>query len=395
MGKKLLIVFLIVALVVAVPVVRRIAGGGQAPTVVVERLEPRSIQTSVLASGRLVHEEEVNLSTEQPGRVTAIYVNEGDEVDRDQLLLQIDDERYRTTLEQREASVRMQEIAIERQQTQLENQRVQWERTAELSARGLIDDDSYDTVTNNLRIAEIDLRSSQEQLSQTQAQLEQALDDLSKTQVFAPINGTVTSLDIEVGETAIASSTNVPGSSLMTIADPSSILTEVNVDEADIANIELGQQALIYAIAFPDDPVEGVIESIAVSAKVAEGEQGRSFAVKIRITDTKGIQLRPGMSCRAEIFTDEKLGVIAAPIQAIIIDENLDENTTTYYAFRREGETVSQVEVEVGISDDTYQEIVSGLSAGDEIAVGPDRVLRNLEDGDRVEVEVEVEESET
>ncbi len=387
MGKKLVIVFLILALAVAVPVVRRVAGGGQALTVVVERLEPRSIQTSVLASGRLVHEEEVNLSTEQPGRVTAIYVEEGDEVGQGQLLLQIDDERYRTAVEQREASVRIQEIAIERQQTQIENQRRQWERTAELSARGLIDDDTYDTATNDLRIAEIDLRSNQEQLAQTQAQLEQALDDLSKTQVYAPINGRVTSLDIDVGETAIASSTNVPGSSLMTIADPSSILTEVNVDEADIASIELGQQALIYAIAFPDDPVEGVIESIAVSAKVAEGEQGRSFAVKIRITDTRGIELRPGMSCRAEIFTDEKLGVIAAPIQAIIIDENLDTNTTTYHAFKREGETVSRVEVEVGISDDNYQEITSGLSAGDEIAVGPDRVLRNLEDGDRIEIE--------
>lgn len=280
----------------------------------------------------------------------------------------------------------MQNIAIERQQTQLENQRRQWERTAELRSRRLIDEDSYDTATNNLAIAEIDLRSSREQLSQTQAQLEQALDDLSKTQVFAPIDGTVTSLDIEVGETAIASSTNVPGSSLMTIADPSSILTEVNVDEADIANIELGQQALIYAIAFPDDPVEGVIESIAISAKVAEGEQGRSFAIKIRITDTKGIELRPGMSCRAEIFTDERDGIIAAPIQAIIIDEDLDEDVTRYFSFRKNGDSVERVEVQVGISDDTYQEIRSGLSEGDEIVVGPDRILRNLEDGDSITV---------
>ena len=387
MGKKLLLIAGILVLVVGIPLGQQVIGRGQTVPVVIEPLVPRSIQTSVLASGRLVHEEEVDLSTEQPGRVTAIYVNEGDRVERGQLLLQIDDERYRTSVEQRQASVRMQQIAIERQQTQLENLRRQWERTAELSARGLIDEDSFDTATNNLRIAEIDLRSSQEQLSQTQAQLEQALDELSKTQVYSPINGSVTSLDIEVGETAIASTTNVPGSSLMTIADPSSILTEVNVDEADIASIELGQQALIYAIAFPDNPVEGIIESIAVSAKVAEGEQGRSFAIKIRITDTKGIELRPGMSCRAEIFTDEKQGVIAAPIQAIIIDENLDQNTTTYFAFKREGDMARRVEVEIGISDDNYQEIRSGLSAGDEIIVGPDRVLRNLEDGDRIEIE--------
>jgi len=387
MGKKILIILVILLLVVGIPVGQSVLGGGEAVSVIVEPLGPRSIQTSVLASGRLVHEEEVNLSTEQPGRVTAIYVQEGDKVTVGQLLLEIDDERFQTTVEQRQAAVRMQEIAIERQRTALENQRVQWQRMAELSARELIDDDSFDTATNNLRLAEIDLESGQEQLRQAQAQLAQTEDDLRKTKVYAPIDGTVTSLDIEVGETAISSSTNVPGSSLMTIADTSSILTEVNVDEADIASIRIGQRVEIFAIAFPDDPVEGVIESIAVSAKVAEGEQGRSFAVKIRITDTRGIELRPGMSCRAEIFTDLRDDVLAAPIQAIIIEEDLNENETTYYAFRQDGDEVRRVDVETGISDDTYQEITSGLAAGDIIVIGPDRALRNLEDGDRVVVE--------
>lgn len=386
MPKKLLIVFLVVALVVAVPVARRVIDGGPAVEVIVEPMRERSIQTSVLASGRLVHEEEVNLSTEQPGRVTAIYIREGEKVEEGQLLLRIDDERYRTTVDQREAAVRMQQIAIERQQTQLDNLRRQWERTREMRERALIDEESFDTATNNLRISEIDLRTSQEQLRQSEAQLEQAADDLRKTQVFAPIDGTVTSLDIDVGEMAISSSTNVPGSNLMTIADTSTILTEVNVDEADIASIEIGQKAEIFAIAFPDDPVEGVIESIAVSAKVAEGEQGRSFEIKIRITDTKGIRLRPGMSCRTEIFTDLRAGVLAAPIQAIIIEEDLTADETNYYVFRRDGDRVRRVPIEVGISDDTYQEILSGLGAGDEIVIGPDRILRNLEDGDAIAV---------
>lgn len=387
MGKKLLIILVILALVVGIPVGQSLLGGGEAVAVIVEPLGLRSIQTSVLASGRLVHEDEVNLSTEQPGRVTAIYVREGEQVTTGQLLLEIDDERFRTTVEQRQAAVRMQEIAIERQRTALANQRVQWERMAELSARELIDEDSFDTATNNLRLAEIDLESGQEQLRQAEAQLAQTEDDLRKTKVYAPIDGTVTSLDIEVGETAISSSTNVPGSSLMTIADTSSILTEVNVDEADIASIRIGQRVEIFAIAFPDDPVEGVIESIAVSAKVAEGEQGRSFAVKIRITDTRGIELRPGMSCRAEIFTDLRDDVLAAPIQAIIIEEDLNEDETSYYAFRQDGDQVRRVDVEIGISDDTWQEITSGLVAGDNIVIGPDRALRNLEDGDRVVVE--------
>ena len=386
MTRKLLLIVAVIALVVAVPLSQRMVGGGTAVEVQTETLTPRSIQSSVLASGRLVHEQEVKLSTEEIGKVTEIYVDEGDVVTRGQLLLQIDDQRLRAAVEQNQAVVRMQEIAIERQQAQLDNLKRQWERMADLHARSLIDDDSFDTATNNLRIAQIDLESSRESLSQARAQLEQADDRLAKTRAYSPIDGTVTSLDIKVGETAISSSTNIPGSSLMTIADPSSIHTEVNVDEADIADIEVGQEALIYAIAYPDQPVRGVIESIAISAKVAEGQQGLSFAVKIKLLDTEGVTLRPGMSCRAEIFTNTKDSVLAVPIQAVITEEDLTVNETSYYVFVRNGDEVRRVEVEVGLSDDTYQEILSGVAEGDEIVIGPDRALRNLEDGDRITV---------
>jgi HlyD family secretion protein len=384
MTKKLLIILGIVAAVIAIPLLQAIFGEGSAVEVQVEKLAPRSIQSSVLASGHLVHEEEAKLSTEEIGKVTAIYVEEGDHVTAGQLLLQIDDERHRAAVEQNEAAARMQEIAIQRQQLQVDNLRTQWERMRGLHERNLIDEDSFVTATNNLEIAEVDLRSSRESLSQSRAQLEQAQDRLSKTRAYSPIDGTVTSLDIKVGETAISSSTNIPGSSLMTIANPESIHTEVNVDEADIASVQVGQRARIYAIAYADEPVEGVVDSIAVSAKVAEGAQGLSFAVKIRILEPEKITLRPGMSCRAEIFTATKDAVLAAPIQAIIVDEDLTLDETERYAFVNRGGTAERVEVEVGLSDDTYQEITSGLEEGDEVIIGPDRVLRALEDGDRV-----------
>lgn len=386
MSKKVLLIIGILALVVAIPLLQARLSGGSTVTVQVEKLAPRSIESSVLASGRLVHEEEVKLSTEEIGKVTDIYVAEGDRVTRGQLLLQIDDQRLRAAVEQNEATVRIQEIAIQRQQLQVANLRTQWERMRGLHERNLIDEDSFVTATNNLEIAEVDLRSSRESLSQTRAQLEQALDRLSKTRAYSPIDGTVTSLDIKVGETAISSSTNIPGSSLMTIANPASIHTEVNVDEADIANVEIGQRARIFAIAYPNRPVEGIVDSIAVSAKVAEGAQGLSFAVKIRLLDPEKITLRPGMTCRAEIFTASRDDVLAAPIQAIIVEENLALNETTRHAFVNRNGTAVRVAVEVGLSDDTYQEVTSGLSEGDEVIIGPDRVLRALEDGDRVVV---------
>ena len=384
MSKKLLLILAIIVGVVAVPLIQARLGGGGAVEVQIEKLVPRTIQSSVLASGRLVHEEEVKLTTEEIGRVTAVYVEEGDEVERGQLVLQIDDQRLRAAVEQNEAAARVQEIAIQRQQLQVESLRTQWERTRGLHERNLIDEDTFVTATNNLEIAEVDLRSSREALTQVLAQLEQARDRLAKTSVYSPIDGTVTTLDIKVGETAISSSTNIPGSSLMTIANPASILTEVNVDEADIAKVEVGQSARIFAIAYPDRPVDGTVHSIAVSAKVAEGQQGLSFAVKIRLLHPEKITLRPGMSCRAEIFADTREGVLAAPIQAIIVEEDLTLDETRRHAFVNRNGTAEHVAVEVGISDDTYQEITSGLSAGDDVIIGPDRVLRALEDGDRV-----------
>ncbi len=377
----------LVLAVVAVPLLNNYLRGGNAVEVEIQALAPRSIQASVLASGQLVHEEEVKLTTEVIGRVTGIYVEEGDRVTGGQLLLQIDDETYRAEVEQNEATVRMQDIAIQRQQLRVDNLRTQWERDQALHESNLIDDRSFDLSTNELSLAEVDLRSSRESLSQAQARLEQAEDRLSKTRVVAPIDGTVTALDIEVGETAISSTTNIAGSNLMTIANPDSIHAEVNVDEADIANVAVGQEAEIIAIAYPDQPIRGVIDSIALSARVAEGTQGLSFAVKIRLDKADRFELRPGMSCRVEIYTEVRDGLLAVPIQAILVDEELSENRTTYHVFEYDDGEAREVAVQVGLSDDSYQAVTGGLDQGDQIIVGPDRVLRSLGDGDNVRPE--------
>jgi HlyD family secretion protein len=380
----LLVVAAVIIAVVALPLVQARLRGGAAVEVQVEKLEPRTIRSSVLASGRLVHEEQVKLSSEEIGKVTAIYVREGDLVKKGELVLQIDDQRYRAAVEQNEAAERVQQIAIERQQLQVENLRTQWERTRGLHDRKLIDDDKFTTATNQLKIAEVDLESSRATLSQVRAQLDQAKDHLAKTSTYSPIDGLVTTVDIKVGETAISSSTNIPGSNLMTIANPDSILTEVNVDEADVANIRVGQPARVYAIAYPALPVEGTVESIAVTAKVAEGQQGRSFAVKIKLQDNGEITLRPGMTCRAEIFAASKDKVLAAPIQAIRVEEDLALKQTHRYVFVDRAGRAARLEVQTGLSDDTYQELTSGVTSGEDIIVGPDRVLRALKDGDRV-----------
>ncbi len=385
--KKILIILGIVVVIVGITLTRTNILSSRAPEVEVEAAENRVIRTSILASGTLTHDEEVNLTTEVIGRVTDVFVEEADLVHSGQLLLQIDDEQISKTVEQREAAVRVQEIAIESQNLRLQRLRQQWDRQSGLFEQGVLDADSFEEITNQVALAEVELRSSREGLRQTVALLEEAQDQLSKTRVYSPIDGLVTTLDIEVGETAISSTTNIAGSSLMTIANPDSMITQIYVDEADIANIIVGQEAEIVAIAYPDQPMRGVVDFIAISARTRQetGNQSLSFIVELKFTDTNGVVLRPGMSARAEIFTsNDNLERLSVPIQAITLEENLSMNESNYNVFSYVDGVARKTTVVVGIANDEFQEITSGLMVGDQIITGPDRILRNLNDGDTV-----------
>lgn len=342
----------------------------------------RIISPSILASGFLAHEEEVMLSSEVIGKVAELMIEEGDAVKIGDLVLQVDDKNFLAGLEQSEAVVRMNKIDIERQEVRIKNLERQFKRSKSLYERSLIGEQEYESLLNQLDLAKIDFLSSKEGLVQAEAQLDQVLDNLSKTQIISPIDGVVTSLDIKVGETAIASSTNIPGSSLMTIANPASIYTEVLVDEADIANIEIGQRAEIVAIAYPDEPMQGIVRFIANTAKIAQGRTGLSFVVKIDIVDRGNVTLRPGMSCRAEIFTQQERNVAAIPIEAVIFEEDRAELRSEYYMFVNDGGVARKTKIEVGLSDDEYQELISVVDDDIEIIVGPNKELRNLIDGD-------------
>ena len=283
--------------------------------------------------------------------------------------------------------MRINTIDIERQEIRIKNLERQFSRSSRLYEQGLIGEEEHEALRNQLDLAKVDFSSSLERLAQAEAQLDQVMDNLSKTKIISPIDGVVTSLDIKVGETAIASSTNIPGSSLMTIANPASIYTEVLVDEADIANIELGQRAEIVAIAYPDQPMTGVIRFIANTAKIAHGRTGLSFVVKIDITDPGAVVLRPGMSCRAEIFTHQEQRVSAVPIQAVVFEEDRAELRSEHFIFINDNGIARKTKVEVGLSDDEYQELVSQVDSDIEIVVGPNRELRNLIDGDRLDTQ--------
>jgi len=386
--RKLTVILFIVGAIATIPFVLRTYFGADLKEVDVAAVSQRTISPSILASGFLAHEEEVMLSSEVIGKVAELMIEEGDSVKTGDLVLQVDDKNYLAGLEQSEAAVRINKIDIERQEVRAKNLERQYERSKSLYEEGLIGEQEYESLLNQLDLARIDFLSSKESLTQAEAQLDQVLDNLSKTQIISPIDGVVTSLDIKVGETAIASSTNIPGSSLMTIANPESIYTEVLVDEADIANIEVGQRAEIVAIAYPDQPMQGIVRFIANTAKIATGRTGLSFVVKIDITNPGDVVLRPGMSCRAEIFTQQEQNVAAIPVEAIIFEEDRSELRSEYFIFVNDNGIARKTKVEVGLSDDEYQELVSKIDDDIQIVTGPNRELRNLADGDQINTAV-------
>ena len=384
--RKIVIFSALILLVVGIPVAKKYFKSEGVKEVETEIVSTHAIKASILASGQLKHEEEVKLTAEVIGRVSKLYIKEGDTVTRGQLVLTIDDETFSASVEQQQAAVDQQRVAIEKQLMIVDNLEKQWKRKTQLFKQKLLDNDAYDAITHQYQVAKVDLKSSRELLKQVEARLDQAKDQLSKTKIVSPINGTVTSLDIKEGETAISSTTNIAGSSLMTIANPESMLAEINVDEADIANVKIGQTAEIIAISFADTPLKGQVESIASSAKRAVGRQSYSFAVKLRLDSSLEVNLRPGMSCRAEVFTQDEQSLLAVPIKAVQTQEDNDKDLVENFVFVISEGVAKKTKIKAGISDDTFQQVLEGLETGATIITGPDKIVRHLRDGDKIEV---------
>lgn len=389
--KKILIFAALAVLLVGVPLISKYTGGSDAKQVEIQKVEYKLIKSSILASGTLAYREQVQLRSEVIGQVIELHVEEADRVVKDQLVITLEPKTYQAQVDQAEARVRIQQIAIERQRLLIKTLGDRFERQKKMFAKNLVDEDSYEALESELSLAKVDLRSLQESLAQARAALDQSEELLSKTRIRSPIDGVVIQLDLKVGETVIAGTTNIPGSTMMVIADPSETLTEVQVDEADIAQVREGQVADIFTAAYPDTPLSGTIQSIASVARQTPGQASLSFLVKILLDEQDEMIIRPGMSVRADIYTQSSEETLAVPVQAVLYDEDVDEEDKskdkeeqTYVFVMEDGKAVRK-DVEIGISSDSDQEIKEGLEEGETIISGPFRVLRNLNDGEEVE----------
>ena len=375
-----------VVLVIAVPVTLSLVRGGEAKQVEIESASMRAISPSILASGTLAYESEVRLVPEIVGRVLKIGVTEGDIVKSGDLLVQLDPATSLAEIAQLEAAQRQSHLNIERQRVTLDQQNAKWRRYQSLRESGIVDANTYEEIAAQRELARVELDTSNEMLGQTQAQLKQARERLAKTEIRAPMGGKVTAVFIKAGETAVPSAMSIAGSDLMVLANTASMYAEVNVDEADVARVDVGQGASIVPAAFPDKSWKGTVEQVAISPKTQTG-QSKTYLVRIRLEEQQP-RFRPGMSCRAEIATRaaDAAAILAVPVQAIRYEDSDDVTKKSAKAsvFVAQDGRAHKRSVDTGTADDAYIEIVKGINAGEQIVTGPAKILRFVQEGDRV-----------
>lgn len=370
----------------------------------------KDLASFVSATGRIEARTKVNVQSSVIGEIRQLPVKEGDVVKSGDLLVQIDPERYRTEVDRLQSAVRMQKIAIEQAEVSLTNAERRYKRNRSLRGdSGLVSEEAFELSELDFNSRGIDLRSLREQVEQAEASLARARDDLSKTTIRSPMDGTVTKLNAEKGEITLTGTMNNPGTVIMVVSDMGEILATVDVDETRVTQLKIGQTARVVVDAVGEaKPYTGKVIEVAGSAIQRAGQQTQIFEVKIAL-DTVDAQLRPGMTAKARIETERLDRTIAVPIQAVMLRpaKDLDAAAKKDEAKRDEAkkdeakpagkagdtkECVFVVEsgkaqlraVKSGIGDETSVAILEGVKDGDTVVTGPYRALRDLKSGDAV-----------
>ena len=391
----------------------------------------------VVASGEITPNNYINIGADQMGRITDLYVKEGDQVRRQQLLAKLESVQPAADVEAQQAALELmrsesraagaaleasdatelaQEATIERTRAEVERSRLLADRAKELIEGGLIARDEYDrriadhkAARAALAEAEANLQrlkaqraelvakreAAEGRITQSEAQLRRARDVLRKYSTVSPIEGVVTDLPVKVGETVVPGIQNSPASLIMTIADMSVITAEALVAETDIVNVKLGQNAEITVDALPDKMFLGVVTEIgntailrgtglAASQSTAVTQEARDFEVTVALENPPET-LRPGMSCTARITTAIRDNVLTIPIQALTVRELDGQETEGVFVL--EGDIAAYRPVTTGVSGGGSIEVLSGLEEGDRIVIGGYQALRALQTGAKVQVE--------
>ncbi len=403
-----------------------------------EKVELRSIIESITASGKIQPEKEIIIAPDASGEITGLYVKEGDSVVKGQLLLKINPDAYISTVDKMRANVNSSKAnlanskaRLSQSESKLLKAKIDYNRNTKLYDKDVISESDFENSKSQFEIAKAEVDAAKESVSAStfavknaEAGLKEANNNLTKTAVFSPINGTVSKLSKELGERVTGASNFSAGSEVMRIANLNNMEAQVDVSENDIVRVHMNDTALIEVDAYLGRKFKGLVTQIANSANSTGGgtDQVTNFKVKIRmlqssyndLIDKQNLNLspfRPGMSASVEILTTYKNNVLTVPIQAVTTrddtssykkgnykrdfkkkDDNdkkktvLDKKTEEYvFVFKNGKAKLSKVVI--GIQDSDYYEIKSGLEEGDEIISAPYRAIsKKLRNNQPVEV---------
>jgi HlyD family secretion protein len=397
--------------------------------VTTEKAVVKTITQLVTATGKVQPETEVKISPEVAGEIIEIPVKEGGSVKKGDLLVRIKPDTYQAQVDQQEANLVAARATSVQAKSQLRKSQDDFKRSEDLFAKNLISDSDFGAAKSNLEVAQANYENSMAQIRRTEGSLTQSRDQLSKTTIYAPMDGSISSLSSEVGERVVGTG-SFAGTEIMRVADLSNMEVRIKVNENDIVNVKLGDHATISIDAYPGRKFAGTVNEISSSAAGAGATGGgnnavptddvTNFLVKIRITDREA-HLRPGMSGTVDIETQTVANVVAIPVQSVTVrsggktseeiqqqkakeqkersGNDLDlakekEDARRNLAqldrvvFIKQGDTVKIRKVETGIADNTSIEIKSGLKAGEEVVSGSYAAIsRKLKDGAKVMIE--------
>jgi HlyD family secretion protein len=425
--KKLLILIGVSALIV-ITLVSMVASRKREKPIMVttDKAFRKSITQLVTATGKIQPEVEVKIAPEVSGEIVLIPVKEGQLVHRGDLLLKIKPDSYQAQVEAQVAAMNAARSASVRNRAELDKAASDYKRAKSLSEKGLLSEADRNSAQTNYDMAKAAVEASQFDAQRAEGALRQIRDALSKTVIYSPMTGTVSSLPARVGERVVGTS-QFAGTEVMRIANLDAMEARVNVNENDIVNVKVGDTARINVDAYPDRQLRGVVREIASTAGTRNAgtqEEVTNFEVKISIP-APPVALRPGMSTTADIESATVNNAIVVPIQAVTVrtsgslspeerekqdarqqaqetDNRADVTNQALekqkarelrdklqrVVFIKTGDKVKMRKVETGIADTSYIEIKSGVKQGDEVVSGSyTAISRKLKDGAKVEIE--------
>jgi HlyD family secretion protein len=442
-GRKIrwIVVVLGVLAVLAVLVILNLGpSSGSGIEVRIENVKRQPLASWVRAPGTLEAVTQVKVSSNIPGRVEALYVEEGDWVEEDQALLNLDDIKYLSSVEQIRAQLESAQARLRQAEAEFRQAESQFARKRQLLDDGLISDQDFEDSRTNYDIKSASLEAQKREIERQKAALRASERDLEETQLLAPVTGLVTRILVEEGENVVTGTMNNPGTVILEMADLSEMEVEAEVDETDIIAVSRGQAARIEVDAFPDTMFRGRVSRVGQSGRTSQ--EGADFLVRVRLEDSPP-KLRPGMTADVEILVATAEKALTIPLQALTVrtqskvdewagknrsedgdegedtsadsgdslggseglspvtdlDRWLDTGTSAGDEFVEgvfvvvEGKADFRP-VRTGLRGETEIQILEGLSEGDEVITGPYRVLRTLEAGRAVRPEKEKEEEE-